>query len=362
MKKRKNEAIWVEKANRWQINVTKDGIRKTFVSAARGKKGKIAAETKADEWLEKGSVENIRLMNAWKRFLDDKAENCGTAWVRKLRGIGDTWLLPNLQYKKIRDITRQDWQNCINSAYKSGRSKKTLENIRGAISNFYTYCEMNRIEMEEPRRLKVPDNAPVGERNILQPEEIQTLFSENTIMQYGKPKECIYINAWRLAVVLGLRRGELAGLKSSDIKGNILYISRSIGDGMEITAGKTKNARRAILLPQIAQNIMEDQARMLKARGIVSPWIFPDAYGDCSNPSSMYKQWIAYRKQHAINSSIHELRHTSVSFLKSEMSEDLLKQLIGHSKTMDTGRYKHAVRSDLEKTSSIIDKVFDALI
>lgn len=53
MATRKNEASWIESRGRWQINVQSDGERRTFSSSIAGKKGKIAAEKKADAWLEK---------------------------------------------------------------------------------------------------------------------------------------------------------------------------------------------------------------------------------------------------------------------------------------------------------------------
>ena len=59
MKKRKNEAIWIEKRRYWQIKVTNEaGVRKTFCSSVglSTRKGKLQAERKADEWLENGLV------------------------------------------------------------------------------------------------------------------------------------------------------------------------------------------------------------------------------------------------------------------------------------------------------------------
>lgn len=35
--KRTNTAKWIESAHRWQINVQKDGVRKTFTSAKPGR-------------------------------------------------------------------------------------------------------------------------------------------------------------------------------------------------------------------------------------------------------------------------------------------------------------------------------------
>lgn len=52
--KRTNTAKWIESACRWQINVQKDGVRKTFTSAKPGRTGQREANKKADDWLEKG--------------------------------------------------------------------------------------------------------------------------------------------------------------------------------------------------------------------------------------------------------------------------------------------------------------------
>jgi len=364
MAKRNSEGYWVESLSRWQCNVTNDdGQRKTFTSKTPGKKGKLTVERKADEWLEAGTMSSQRFDAAWEKFLESKKDSCGTPWINKLDSMGKTWLLPTLKTKRTAKITQQDWQNCINAAYKAGRSKKTLENIRGAISGFYVFCEMNRIEIEEPKRLKIPAGAPVGQREILQPDDIKILFSEDTISHYGKPYKCFYIYAWRFIVLLGLRRGELAGIKHEDIKDGILHIRRSVNSLGEVTKGKTINATRTILLPETALNILREQAAMLKEYGIATrTWVFPGEDGGMMDTNSLYKNWLTYSKQHGIDSSLHELRHTAVSILKAELPEDLLKQLVGHSKAMDTGAYKHKVVGEMERTARVIDDVFGKII
>ena len=47
-----SEAYWVDRYHRWQVNVQRDGKRKTFTSTLTGRKGKLEAERKADRWLE----------------------------------------------------------------------------------------------------------------------------------------------------------------------------------------------------------------------------------------------------------------------------------------------------------------------
>lgn len=46
--KRTNTAKWIESAGRWQINVQKNGVRKTFTSAKPGRTGQREANKKAE--------------------------------------------------------------------------------------------------------------------------------------------------------------------------------------------------------------------------------------------------------------------------------------------------------------------------
>ena len=184
-----------------------------------------------------------------------------------------------------------------------------------------------------------------------------------TISKFGKTVPAHYIYAWRLYVVTGLRRGELAGLRREDIADGMIVVQRSINSSNEITTGKNDNARRAIALSATARAVLDDQAAMLRRAGIVSPWVFPDARGARSNPNAIYKQWLTYRLQHDMRSSVHELRHTFVSASKSDMPLELLKATVGHSATMDTlGVYGHELDGEKERAAGIVDAVFGKLL
>ena len=364
-KTRTNQAAWMENQSRWQIKVTnEDGIRKAFYCSTPGRKGKMECQRKADEWLSQGSREGLRLDEAWKRFMSFKRETCGTAWCNKLDSLYRTWIAPSLEYKKLDRITPAEWKKCILLASSAGKSRKTLENIRGALTAFFDWADENRVAIDKPTKIKIPKDAPVGERTILNNDAINILFSDDTFLLYGKPRKTFYIHAWRLIVLLGLRRGELAGIKFSDIdESNILHIRRSINSLGEITHGKTENARRDILLPNRALQVIEDQKNMLKQMGIATrTWLFPGPDGGQMDTNAMYKAWLTYAKQKGISCSLHELRHTMVSIVKTELPEDLLKLTIGHSDTMNTASYKHVADGDLERASNIIEGVFARII
>ena len=63
MGRRTNTAVWIEKAQRWQIKVQKNGERKAFCSAKPGRTGQREANRKADAWLDEGVVNTRVLVN-----------------------------------------------------------------------------------------------------------------------------------------------------------------------------------------------------------------------------------------------------------------------------------------------------------
>ena len=362
-KLRRAEASWNEKLERWQINVQHEGERKTFVCSTPGRKGKHECEAKADKWLESNAAEDLRFQAAWDQYLENVKATTQSANHTKIKDTGKNYVLPHLGHKRLSKVTPGDMQECINAVARKGLSKRSCINTRACLVQFYRFCRKKRWPLEEPFDLTIPKNAPVGERCILQPNDLVCLFTCDTFTHYSRKYEAFFVHAWRLIVLLGLRRGELCGLRKEDLEGNILHIQRSINkEGIE-TRGKNDNARRYIALPQKALKILDDQQAMQKAHGIISPWLFPDEQGDRLDSNHLYKKWSTYAKQHGIHSSLHELRHTMISIMKSDMPEPLLKATVGHSETMDTyGVYGHQVEGDLQRAAQIIDSVYDRIL
>lgn len=105
-------------------------------------------------------------------------------------------------------------------------------------------------------------------------------------------KKCWFINAWRFDVLTGMRRGEIAGLEWTDIdEDSILSINRAINDQKEETLGKNDNAVRSFVLSKLMKEVLADQRALLKANGIISPWVFPDESGNRAIPDHIYKRW-----------------------------------------------------------------------
>lgn len=361
---RRAEAQWIPARSIWQIKVQKDGERRAFTSGTPGRKGKHEAEAKADAWLLNGDTEKkeLRFDEAWKVFLEYYEQNGSRPNYLKYESIGRLYISPVIGRRRLSAITPINWQACVDSAVQRGLSRRSCKNVRLAIGSFLNFARRNRWNVEPlyPGDVVVSNQAPVNEKKILQPDDLVTLFSCDTIKRYNEEIFSHYIYAWRFLVLTGLRRGELCGLRLSDIDGSVMHIQRSLNSIGEETRGKNDNAQRTVVLSKHALEVLEQQKKMLRRFDIRSPFVFPDEYGLQTDSNSLYDRWYVYRKQHGINVSLHELRHTFISIVKNDMPLAMLKSVVGHSESMDSiGVYGHNVTGEDIAAARIVDASFD---
>lgn len=361
--KRYAQAYWVESRKRWQCKVQFEGQRKTFTSSTPGRRGKAEAERKADLWLSGTKKDTkARFWPLYEKHLADLKERTSEGNYANAESLGRIWLKPLLETRYVHGLTAQDWQDCINAAKADGKSLKTLKNIRGAISSFCTYCKKCKIPIEDAELVTLPTDAPVGKKTILQPNQLRILFSDPTTINRDKVVQEFFIYAFRFCVLTGLRRGELLGLQNSDIDDgtHIIHVQRSINKFNHVKSTKSAKSERTFLLNKHMLDVLAEQRAMLKAAGIISPWLFPDEDGAQTSPSTFYKRWNRYRDYHGIVSTFHELRHTLVSIAKAGLTAELLRPMVGHTKDMDTfGVYGHPIDGEMQLVADTLDELFD---
>jgi integrase len=151
-------------------------------------------------------------------------------------------------------------------------------------------------------------------------------------------------------------------LRNGDIADRTLTVNRSINHFGEKTEGKTENAQRTFVLSRLALRTLAAQRAMLKDHGIISPWVFPDENGERLDSNHLFRKWSTYRDQHGIQTGLHELRHTWISVMKNDATEQQIKRAVGHAPDMDTfGTYGHDVDGDLEEIADAVDRAFSRL-
>lgn len=380
MGNRTNTAKWVESRQRWQINVQKDGIRKTFTSSKPGRTGQREAHAKADAFLDDGIATNPRVRDLWQLYLDRAKLTTGTANFKKVDAVGRNYILPQIGHLRISAITEGHLQRILDASYKNGSlspenkqrkrmqpgetlSRKTLSNILCEIKSFIKYCRtIERVTTLMPENLQIPSGARLKGKSILQPQSLTTLFSVDTTLYRGNLIPDPYIHAYRFAVSTGLRPGELVGLWYGDFgKSDTVKIRRSINTDCEATQGKNSGAIRSFILCPQAKKAFEDQVALLRSLGIRLNYNTPLFQLDTQR--TYYAYWKRYCASNNIpHISLYEMRHTFVSVVKY-LPEGLVKPLVGHSRSMDTfGDYGHELRDDAKATANEVGTLFSKLL
>ena len=353
MTTRTNSAKWM--GTRWQINVQKDGQRKSFYSSKPGRTGQREANAKADKWLETGvAPTSMRVEEAYALWYATQQQTTGEGNCQNIASRWRQWIGPNIGRKKLSNLTEQDLQNVVNKAHAAGLSKKTLACICADMRALCKFCRASKLSTFNPEDLHIPAGARLKGKKILQPADLLTLFNVGTTLYKGKTVQDDFINAYRFQVLTGLRPGELVGLQWNDIHGNTVQVQRAINVRGEVTRGKNENAVRSFVLSTMARRVLDEQRKITGDAGSVFCIMREKTY---------YSRWKAYCKANGLTPcSVYELRHTFVSVVKTLPAGEV-KGLVGHSQDMDTfGVYGHTLTGEAEATAEAVNGTFLKLL
>ena len=222
-----------------------------------------------------------------------------------------------------------------------------VRNINQMISSALNCAVEQRLIPSNPTKGCVLPKLERKEMKILLPESLGTFFEE---ARRSGVFELYYID-----LATGLRRGELLGLKWSDIdldKG-IIHVRRQIlrqnGEVVEAPL-KTKNSYRSI-------TIGADAIKVLKGMEQRDEYVFPSPYGGPMSPDSVLHMLQRVLKRAGLDRiRFHDLRHTfSVLALQNGVDVKTLSAMLGHYSagfTLDT--YAHVTTSMQKQAANTV--------
>jgi integrase len=180
---------------------------------------------------------------------------------------------------------------------------------------------------------------------------------------------------YALALMTGLRRGELLGLlwEDIDLESRQLHVRRALQrtEGrLRFVEPKTKTSLRTVVLPKLAvRQLREHRKRQNKERlTLGEAWqdhglVFASAVGTPIEPRNINRRWDELRNKAGLDwLRLHDLRHGCATFLLAAgVPARAIMEVLGHSEigvTMNT--YAHVLPQLREEAADAIDELFGA--
>ena len=291
-------SIRKRKDGRWEGRYTAGRDPVTGKAIYKNVLGKTQAEVKAKlkSAIEKSGVQSLRTERyTVGQWLDTWMENYAKLQVRPsshktYQGFIENHIKPALGDIPLEKLTAMNLQRLYKHLLENGRvectesrskpkglSVKTVRNINQMISSALNCAVEQRLIPSNPTKGCVLPKLERKEMKILPPESLGTFFEE---ARRSGVFELYYID-----LATGLRRGELLGLKWSDVdlEKGIIYVRRQIlrqnGEVVEAPL-KTKNSYRSIA-------IGADAIKVLKGMEQRDEYVFPSPYGGPMSPDSV---------------------------------------------------------------------------
>lgn len=286
----------------------------------------------------------------WLRFIK--------AWTIKPKTLSDyehryrKHISPTLGSKSLDSITRSDVFKLRTAMLTSGYSTPTVNGALQVLKAVLRDAEDDRIIKQSPARDLKKLSKPPGEKTQVQapytPEEATELFAACKADQIG--------TSVALAMILGLRRGEILGLKWKDVDldAGTMSISRVL---QEVTEYDDEGTGRTSLLEGLTKTssstrtvkLSEPILRLLRYRKLDfvigksswdDHWVVGDLEGRPLTPKVLdkgYKKLVADAGLRPIR--FHDLRHTSAHLgLIAGARLESVSQSLGHSRIDTTKR------------------------
>ena len=268
-------------------------------------------------------------------------------------------IIPEIGDIPLNKLTQNDLQQFYGRLKKSGRKRFTDKYGEGLSDRMVRMCHATcRSALEKAVQdglIRV--NPAIGCK--LPPKkarEMQVLTREELQRFLIQAKFEGYYEVFLLDLATGLRRGELMALQWDDLnfKTGVLNVNKQVYDvrgQLQISAPKTKNSIRKIVLPPAVVAVLREYKETVDSR-----WMFPSPVLEDLplNPGSVYDR-LQLILEHANCKQVrfHDLRHTFATLaLQNGMDVKTLSAMLGHvsaATTLDI--YTHST-SDMQHAAA----------
>ena len=311
--------------------------------------------------------EKLKLEEYLLGWLDNEHKhNIAHSTYKRYRSLAVQHINPSIGSYQVAKLTPKIINWFLSQMRNSGQSVRSLQQARALLSIALGEAEnQGSIQSNPVRKVKNPQG---GERSFspLTIGEVKRLL--NT---YEGTYLCARLH---LALICGLRQGEVIGLRWRDVdfETGVIHIETQIQviDGkQEFTSLKTERSRRNIVLTESTIEVLIRHRRLIEsmfvtAAGRWEEWglVFPSAQGTPRSPKTDYAEWQKALKLCGIAPKrLHDARHTAATLMYSQgVGIETISRALGHSSSAITSRlYVHSAEEPLRSAAIAMNELIN---
>lgn len=335
------------------------GKRKRIIRRVKGRKSdaegimvQLLSELKGGSYIEPSRITVGEWLDTW---LNDykKIDLRLTTW-ESYEVMARVHIKPVLGALPLQDLRPEHLQKLYSDKLKEGKSSRTVRYIHQVMHGALDQAIKNKlISGQNVSELTTLPSLEQRQVRAMTPEE-QTNFLQHI-------KDHRLGAAFLVLIGTGMRRGELLGLRWSDVDLNegIINVRQGVvwtREGIQFNDPKTKKSKRSFSVPQIILDQLKIHKEKMQAEGFfkLDGPVFCSAAGTTILPHNFNKSFLVIRKKLGIEDiNIHALRHTfATRMLEAGVSMKEVQELLGHAKIAMTADIYSHVSPELKKASA----------
>lgn len=268
------------------------------------------------------------------------------------------YVIPLLGQRRLRELTAADVEAMLRTVRDGGLSRSSLRIVKMVLRLVVHHAERHGLVAGNVVRVADTPSIPAAQDR---PRRRSALGKGDQARLYEVIDGHRLAALWKIGLFMGLRPGELTGLRWSDVdlEHGVLWITGArIHDrkGMRLGPAKTEKSKRTIAMPPFITDalVQHREAQDAERRRAGDAWtetgaIFTTKTGgliDRTNLATMFTRLLR-RAGITQNYVPHELRHTYTSVMSDlrELGIEEISDLLGHVDTrMVATVYRHSLR------------------
>ncbi|MEH7108786.1 tyrosine-type recombinase/integrase [Bacillus sp. JJ1764] len=309
---------------------------------------------------------NMKYKDYLQEWIQTKKIIVGIHMQQLIESIVKNHINPKLGHMELTKIKPIHIQSLINQLAGKGYSSETIIKVRSVIRNSMEHaCDLDLISVNSAVKVKLPRASKKVDIEVWNKDEV------NHFLRAAKEDRNFVL--FHLAIMAGMRQGELLGLrwKDVDLEKGLIRMSQTLSHDWKqfLEGAKTKSSIRTIQIPKPTTKLLKKQKVHISKEKLEMGQDYEDhdlvictKLGTPLNPANVRRTFKRLLSQAEVKSiRFHDLRHTHATLLLSEgVNVKVISERLGHSNikiTLDT--YSHILPTMQQEA---VDKLNDLIL